>query len=94
MQKYEILVPPPKAKRCNNIKLIVICGSGWEGSTDKVLECKIESPGLIEFEVPDMYEWIYDTSIMDGNTFELLVEYTNDLGTKKEIIKPVPGKVL
>lgn len=93
MAKYEILVPPPKAKRCKNIKLIVSCGGGWQGSTDEVLEFKIDNPGLFEFEVPDKYEWIYNTSIMDGNTFSILVEYTNDLGDKKQIYNPVPGKI-
>lgn len=90
--KYRVLVTPPKAKRMiENRKLILTLHSGWEGDTVK--EYSIKELGLVEFDVPDGYEWIYSTSVSDGNSFSVKVRYENDAKTREETIYPVPEKV-
>lgn len=91
--KYRVLVPPPKAKRMENFgKLVVILDMGWEG--DERIERPIERLGLVEFEVPDKFIWIYDSSVIDGgDTFKIQAEYTNKNGERKQVIGLVPEKV-
>lgn len=97
--KYQVVVPPPKAKRMmENAKLVVILHDGWEG--DQLVqvdlerkESKLEKSGAVEFEVPDRYEYIYSSSVSDGWTFDVQVEYQNSTGSRKEIIRLVPEKV-
>ncbi len=97
--KYRVLVPPPKAKRmAENAKLVVILHDGWEGDQLVQVEMerkenKLEKFGLVEFDVPDRYEYVYSTSVSDGWSFDVQVEYQNSTGSRKEVIRLVPEKV-
>jgi hypothetical protein len=93
------MVPPPKAKRmAENAKLVVILHDGWEGDQLVQVEMerkenKLERSGLVEFEIPDRYEYLYSSSVVDGWSFDVQVEYQNSTGSRREVIRLVPEKV-
>ena len=97
--KYKVLVPAPKAKRmAEHTRLVVILYDGWEN--DQLVqtepdrrETKLEKFGMVEFEVPDRYEWVNSGSVVNGWSFEVQVEYQNSTGSRKEVVRPVPEKV-
>lgn len=108
MARWRIAVTPPKAKRmAKNGKLIIHFSHGWEGGyrkehdlqdalvqwDNKSKELEVGDCNIFEFDIDDNYEYIYNTSVSDGDTFELVLEYTNSTNTRKETIKPVPERI-
>jgi hypothetical protein len=97
--KYSVVVPAPSAKRMRGSgKLIVTYNEGWDGIRDITYGPKettvMEIEGAdAEFEVPDKYEWIGSTSILDGFSFTVKVEYSNKTGSRKEEHVLVPKKL-
>ena len=46
-----------------------------------------------QFEIPSCYEYFYSGKIIDGNYFDVVLEYSNEAGTRKQQIKLVPEKL-
>jgi hypothetical protein len=89
--KYRTFIPAPKAKRMvDNCKLRLILHNGWEGDTVQESQAR---PGDMTFDVPEGYEWIHATSVIDGESFSVEVEYQNKKGNRKQTIRLVPEKV-
>lgn len=83
--KYRVDVPGPSAKRMEGHgKLFIVLHDGWEG--DQLVQVIPDSvgvvPGVIEIEVPDHYEWSGSTSINDGLSFDVYVEWANSTGSR------------
>lgn len=93
--KYKVTIPPPKAKRMLSLdkKVMVEFTGGFDGyRREKVYFLKPYKFSL-EFEIPNDVEYIYNSSIMDGDHFNVFVEYSNENGSRKERIRLVPGKI-
>lgn len=91
--KYRVYLPKPSAKRLVNVQLIVNFYDAWGG--DKQTITPMESDKMMaEFEVPDDYEWIYNTKILDGHTFSVEVEFSNSKGTRVQKKALVPEKIV
>lgn len=102
MARYTVSIPPPSAKRMAAFgKLVISLHHGYEG--DKLITYDInpsivkrelpENAKTFEFEVPDQYEWIYSSSIIDGWYFDVACEYANSTGSRKETKQLVPEKI-
>ena len=90
--KYFVIVPPPKSKRMiENRQLLIYLEDGWDGC--KQIINPVCNLGKTEIDVPEEYEWLFGTSKNDGSTFQVIVEYTNSTGSKKEMYNLVPEKV-
>lgn len=95
MKRYEVMVPPPSAKRMlGNGKLVVVLHDGWEGDqlvqVEPTENATSAQPGLATFEIPDRYEWSRSTSIIDGWSFDVYVEWSNNTGSRKQRFDLVP----
>jgi hypothetical protein len=89
--KYSVNIPKSKTKRFNvEPRLVKInFDQGWDTSTVK--EHWITSDKTdFEFEVPDGFEYVHSTQIIDGLTFNVRVTYYNKDKTKEETIELVP----
>ena len=90
--KYQVVIPKPKAKRLKHGKLLVSMNSGWEVDPTKTYEIHLNQTSF-EFEVGDDFEYVHNTSWIDGSTFDVVVEFTNDNESRKETYRLVPTKV-
>ena len=87
--KYSVVVPQPSAKRMKKGKVVIVRESGWEIFPTETHEIDAHI-GKFEFEVDDSFEYIYDTSKIDGDVFNVYVEFSNDNGSRKEQFYLVP----
>lgn len=72
-------------------KIVIQLENGWTNYPPKVYDIDSDV-GNFEFEVGDSFEYIYDTSVIDGDTFNVYVEFTNDKGSRTEKLYLVPMK--
>lgn len=88
--KYRVVIPPPKSKRMEkNKNLVIVLDFGWEGGMKKNYDLKQEDY-FFEFEVAKEFEYCYNTTCTDGCNFDVYVEYQNDTGSRKETYSLVP----
>ena len=91
--KWQVVIPKPPVKRMEGSgKLFIRYDDGWSGGFAKQLPLEPDQT-IAEFEVSEEYEWIGSTSICDGTTFEVWVEYSNSTGSRKTNVRLVPQKV-
>ncbi len=92
MTTYSVLVPKPKARRMeSDVKLIITLHRGWEGDSRE--EVVLQDFGEYKFEVPDRYEWLGTTSVSDGDSFDVKVEFKNSTGSRKEVYYLCPERI-
>jgi len=89
--KYQVIVPKPSAKRMKKGKIVIELENGWEVYPRKIYDIDADI-GKFEFEVGDSFEYIHDTSVIDGDTFNVYVEFSNDVGSRTERAYLVPMK--
>lgn len=84
--KYRIITPPPKKKLMTGVATIVIS----DGS--KQVFSLTKDQRHLDFELPDHVTYVYNghNKVV---TFEVLIEYQNKDGTKKQLIRPVPERL-
>lgn len=89
--KYKVVIPK-FTKRMTSGRIVVNKGSGWEIDKDEIFPITNE---IVDFviEVPDKYEWFRSTSIIDGFTFKVFVEFVNSTGSRKETKELVPERI-
>lgn len=100
--RYRVMIPKPSAKRmAGNGKLYVWYHHGWTGDAlvtydgfERDEHLLDEGTYQFEFEVPDQYEWVGSTNIIDGWSFSVEVEYSNTTGSRTESKKLVPEKIV
>lgn len=89
--RYSVTIPKAKSDRMNkeNKTLIIEQSDGWVGYPPKRITLK---PEVIhcEFEIPDDFEYVYNTKTIDGPTFNVKIEYANSSGSRKETYQLVP----
>jgi hypothetical protein len=92
--KYSVIIPKAKTSRMNkeNKTLILTMSSGW---TTDVVKKVVLKPEVIhcEFEVPDDFNYIHNTTIIDGKIFKVEVEYSNQSESRKEKLQLVPQRI-
>jgi hypothetical protein len=92
-QKWKVSIPLPKSKRMEGTGVLVVQkNEGWGGTVYDKYKIGPEFVDAI-FEVSDEYEWRGASSVIDGNDFDVYIEYTNSTGSRKETIRLVPEKV-
>jgi hypothetical protein len=90
--KYKVIIPPPKAKRMNEHKKVVVeYSGGFDGYYYQKIHLLKPHEYTFEFEISKGIDYIYDSSTMDGDYFNVYVEYSNE--SRSERIYLVPGKV-
>ena len=93
MKNFRIDIHPPKAKRLTNKKVRLSFSQGFCGiAKEEVFNLKPEDSFFV-FKVPSGFDWIHDTSVLDGSYFDVEIEYTNPANTRIETVKPVPYEV-
>jgi len=90
IKKYKVVVPRPSAKRMKNGKVVVELSSGWEVYPREIYDIDVNI-GIFEFEVSDSFECIHNTTVTDGDVFNVYVEFSNDGDTRRERVYLVPG---
>lgn len=91
--KYSVAIPRPSAKRLKNVNVVVETCEGWAGCGFK-RNYPIDADQVsFEFSLPEEFEYVYTTSVIDGSTFNVYAEYSNDKGSRKETISLVPIKI-
>lgn len=90
--KYQVAIPKPSAKRLKKGILVITLESGWEVYPSRTYDLVPEQASF-EFEVEDPFDYVYDTSVIDGNVFNVYVEYSNDSGSRKEKYSLVPMRI-
>ena len=94
MAKYTVAIPKPSAKRMAAFgKIIVKLYGSFDGNETVTSYQLQEDTKTFEFEVPNQYEWIYSSSIIDGLHFDVICEYANATNTRKETKQLVPTKI-
>lgn len=89
--KYLVEVTPPSAKRMEGSGILVVTfEDGWTYGGRKEIPI---TGSVVEFEIKDHYEYIKETKVLDGATFDVFVEYSNKDKTRKEVINLKPTKV-
>jgi hypothetical protein len=94
MKKYSVVIPPPKAKRMMKLEKVlhVEFGDGWNwGGVNRYTVPADKF--YAEFPMSDNAEYRYNTSVIDGPTFDVFVEYKNEGGTRTERKYLVPQLV-
>ena len=99
--RYKVTIPPPSAKRmAGSGKVLVRYHHGWDGDALVTYEGIDQDVHLLEsgahefeFDVPDKYEWIGSTAIIDGWSFSVKAEYSNSTGSRKESYTLVPETI-
>jgi hypothetical protein len=92
-QKWKVQIPLPKSKRMEGTGVLVVArNNGWSGTVYDRYKIGPEFADAI-FEIDDCYEWAGTTSIIDGDDFDVYIEYTNSTGSRKESVRLVPEKV-
>lgn len=94
MKKYSVVIPPPKAKRMMNLPktLHVVMSDGWVHGGHREYTIPADKFSA-DFELHDDAEYRYNTSVIDGLTFDVFVEYKNESGTRNEKKHLVPQLV-
>lgn len=94
MARYSVVIPKSKTKRFNKEPrtIVVTLDGGWVGASKSEYEVQPDQLGF-EFEVPDGFEYVWNTSVLDGNVFDVEVIYFNASKSMSETIKLVPEKV-
>lgn len=92
MPRYRITIP----KKSLMGTLVVLISNG--GKTAPVLTRPLEDSEMeTTFEVGnDAYgplPWVHDKKGKDTPYFDVLIEYTNKTGTRRETVRPVPEMV-
>jgi hypothetical protein len=90
--KYQVTIPKPSAKRLKNAKLVIESSDGWVAYKPEIYDL-IPNQTSFEFEVADDLDYQYDTSVIDGPTFNVYVEFSNDVGSRQEKINLVPMRM-
>lgn len=91
--KWEVQIPKPNAKRLKIGMVVVSLDDGWNGAGER--EYPIEpNDTRLEFEISDNFEYVYNATCRDGATFNVRVEYSNEEGTRNQVIKLVPSKCI
>lgn len=90
--KYRVTIPAPSAKRMAGKKILKVeahdgWGQGWQKSYDLTNEVEFD------FEVSDDVDWAGNTSVTDGMTFSVCIEYSNSTGSRKQTVRLVPQKL-
>ena len=92
-QKWKVQIPLPKSKRMEGSGVLVVQRNiGWMGTVYDRYKIGPEFADAI-FEIDQSYDWICDTSVIDGDTFDVYIEYTNSTGSRKETARLVPEKL-
>lgn len=92
-QKWKVDIPLPKSKRMEGTGILVVQRNvGWMGTFYDRYKIGPEFKDAI-FEIDSSYEWIGETSTIDGDDFDVYIEYTNSTGSRKESFRLVPEKV-
>ena len=87
--KYNVAIPKPSAKRmAANKKIVLTLSDGWTGDVKK--EYDIQNNPIFEFNVPDDCEPINCRKCIDGPCFKIEIVYTNNTGSRNEIIELIP----
>jgi len=92
IMKHIVTIPASKTKRFNSEPrlLTITLNQGWGGSVKQ--EHTIQPDQLsFEFDLPDEYEYICRTSVLDGFLFSVKVTYYNADKTRSETIQLVPS---
>lgn len=93
MRSFRIDIHPPKSKRLTDKKVRLSFSQGFYGeTTEEVFSLKPEDSFFV-FKVPNNFDWIHNTSVLDGSCFDVEIEYTNPTNTRTETVKPVPYEV-
>ncbi len=94
MKKYSVHIPQSKTRRLSaEPRLIQVnLDQSWGGSTVKEYWVPCEQLEF-EFEVPDGFDYIHSTRLIDGLTFSVKVTYYNKDKTREETIELVPLNV-
>jgi hypothetical protein len=90
--KYQVTIPKPSAKRLKNAKLVIESSDGWVAYKLKIYDLAPNQTSF-EFEMPDDVDYQYDTDWIDGSTFNIYVEFSNDIGSRQEKVNLVPMKI-
>ncbi len=93
--RYRVDIPKPKAERMDDQPrtLKISWSSGWSGFGGKrqyTIQPIIET---FEFEMMDNYESATDTDAIDGRAFWVKIEFSNQDGSRTEVVDLVPQKV-
>lgn len=96
--RYRVQLPSPKAKRLKTRKVFLQIESAWGPSGGSVPAHELKGVGSedtsFEFEVDDNVESVLNTTRIDGRTFRVWVEFTNETGSRKEKYQLVPEPVM
>lgn len=90
---HTVTIPQSKTKRLNTEPrlLKIILENGWSGAGG-TMEYLVPPDQLeFQFEIPDHYEYIYRSKVMDGYTFSVTVTYYNQTKSREETIELVPS---
>ena len=90
--KYQVTIPKPSAKRMKKGKVVIVLENGWEVYPRNVYDIDANIV-TFDFEVGDSFEYIHDTSVTDGDTFNVYVEFSNDSCSRIERAYLVPMKI-
>jgi len=90
--RHSVTIPASKTKRFNSEPrlLTITLNQGWGGSVKQEHTIPPDQLGF-EFDLPDEYEYIYRTSVLDGFSFNVEVTYFNAGKTRSETIQLVPS---
>ncbi len=92
--KYRVHVPPPRARRMAGRGVVqVVITSGFDGEAHRTDHPVPDAPCIFDFEVPDEVPHLYQAPGCDSDWFDVLVRYTNEAGTREELIRLVPEVV-
>lgn len=87
------MIPPPTAKRMEGTgKVTITVGDPWNGANNVVYDIKPGQTSL-EFLMFDDVEWSGATSQIDATVFDVIIEYQNSTGSRKQTIRPVPERI-
>lgn len=94
MKKYLVQIPQSKAKRLNAESRLVTINFDQSLGGSTVKEYWIPCEQLeFQFEVPEGFDYIHSTRLIDGLTFSVKVTYYNKDKTRQETIELVPCNV-
>jgi len=89
--KYIVEIPQPSAKRLKHVKLTIELSDGWVAYKPRVYD--LTNQTSFEFEVDDDFDYLRETSVIDGPNFDVYVEFSNDSGSRKEKIHLTPKRI-
>lgn len=89
--KWRIYIPKPRAERMakESRTVIINISDGWEENRRLTFELPPEL-STFDFELDADIEPIYNTSVIDGLTFDVSIEFKNACGSRHEKFSLVP----